>query len=172
MRVHMNMNIHKYTHLSLRERRLRSRDLDLSRDCDSERERDLQGSIHVCGNFIYTAQPVEGNCVYIYLLSHMYIYICFFIYVYICVYMVRRRVRQVACPREKSLCCFVSERPFSVPRGVRHGAFTCMIRLIHIYIHMTRLIYIYDTTDSHVWHDSFICVTDLMHSCNMTHPYG
>ena len=28
-----------------------------------------------------------------------------------------------------------------------------------------------DMTHSHVWHDSFTCVTWLIHMCDMTHPY-
>ena len=36
---------------------------------------------------------------------------------------------------------------------------------------MTWLIHMCDVTHPYVWHDSFICVTWLIHVCDMTHPY-
>ena len=36
---------------------------------------------------------------------------------------------------------------------------------------VTWLIHMCDMTHSYVWHDSFICVTWLIHMCDMTHPY-
>jgi len=35
----------------------------------------------------------------------------------------------------------------------------------------TTLIHMHDMTRSHVWHDSFICVTWLPHICDMTHSH-
>jgi len=40
------------------------------------------------------------------------------------------------------------------------------------FICVTWLIHMCDMTHSYVWHDSFICVTWLIHISDMTHPYG
>ena len=39
------------------------------------------------------------------------------------------------------------------------------------FICVTWLIHMCDMTHSYVWHDSFICVTWLIHMCDMTHSY-
>jgi len=39
------------------------------------------------------------------------------------------------------------------------------------FICVTWLIHMCDMTHSHVWHDSFIRVTWRIHTCDMTHPY-
>jgi len=41
----------------------------------------------------------------------------------------------------------------------------------HTFICVTWLIHMCDMTHSYVWHDSFICVTWFIHKCDMTHSY-
>jgi len=67
----------------------------------------------------------------------------------------------------------------------RHRQICCVTHLWHFmqaicqhskvwhdsFICVTWLIHMYDMTYSYVWHDSFICVTWLIYMCYMTHPY-
>ena len=43
--------------------------------------------------------------------------------------------------------------------------------MVDSFICVTWLIHTCDMTHSYVWHDSFICVTWLIHTCDMTHSY-
>jgi len=55
---------------------------------------------------------------------------------------------------------------------------SCMNSLYHSYewhdqfICVTALVHTCDMAHSYAWHDSFICVTWLIHTCDMTHSYA
>jgi len=51
--------------------------------------------------------------------------------------------------------------------GTRHDSSMCVMTCICV----TWLIHICDVTHSYVRHDSFECATWRIHMCNMTHPY-
>ena len=52
------------------------------------------------------------------------------------------------------------------------NAIGCILKFVDgSFICVTWLIHMCDMTHSYVWHDSFICVTWLVHMCDMTHSY-
>ena len=54
-----------------------------------------------------------------------------------------------------------------------HPHLTWLIHVWHdSFICVTWLIHVCDMTHSYVWHDSFICVTWLIHICDVTHSYA